>query len=85
MNFSSDNVTGVTPQIMAALAGADLVHAIEANEIFVRLPEGVMNALSAGGVGFQRWGNDGQARFVCAFNTDRAAVARTLEIARNAT
>ena len=65
MKFPSYNVTGVAPQIMAALAGGDLVHAIEANEIFVRLPEDVMNALSAGGVGFQRWGNDGQARFVC--------------------
>ena len=71
-------------QGLAALDGAHLVHDVEANEIFVHLPEAVLAALEAGGVGFHRWGNGGQARFVCAFNTDADDVARALQIARDA-
>ena len=70
---------------LAALDGGELVHPVDANEIFVRLSEQTMTALKAGGVGFQRWGNDGQARFVCAFNTEMEDVERALEIAGTVT
>ncbi|MDP6689414.1 MAG: beta-eliminating lyase-related protein [Alphaproteobacteria bacterium] len=71
-------------QGLAALDGAHLVHDVQANEIFVHLPEAVMAALEAGGVGFHRWGTEGQARFVCAFNTAPEDVARALKIAQDA-
>ncbi|MDA1100614.1 MAG: beta-eliminating lyase-related protein [Proteobacteria bacterium] len=74
---------------LAALAGAHLVHPVQANEIFVHLPGAVLAALEAGGVAFHRWGpaadtDGGQARFVCAFNTDPEDVDRALQIAQNA-
>ena len=62
-----------------------MVHPVHANEIFVRLPTAVTSAMRAGGVGFQHWGNDGQVRFVCAFDTNLADVERALNIARSAT
>ncbi|MDP7549368.1 MAG: beta-eliminating lyase-related protein [Alphaproteobacteria bacterium] len=71
-------------QGLAALDGAHLVHPVEANEIFVHLPETVLKALEVGGVGFHRWGSGGQARFVCAFDTDPDDVDRALQIAQNA-
>ena len=71
-------------QGLVALDGAKLAHEVQANEIFIYLPEAVLAALEAGGVGFHRWGNDGQARFVCAFNTDPDDVARALKIAQDA-
>ena len=69
---------------LAALDGAELVHPVDANEIFVRLPEVVMAAMEKMGVGFLRWDNNGQARFVCAFDTEREAVDQALKIAREA-
>ena len=68
----------------AALEGGELMHGVDANEIFVSLPEPALAAMEAGGVGFHRWGTGGQARFVCAFDTKMEAVERTLEIARDA-
>jgi threonine aldolase len=74
---------------LAALNGAHLVHTVQANEIFVHLPSAVLEAMEVGGVGFHRWGpaadeNGGQARFVCAFNTEQDDVDRALQIAQNA-
>ena len=76
-------------QGLAALDGAHLVHPVQANEIFVHLPDVVLGALEAGGVGFHRWGpaggaGGGQARFVCAFNTEPGDVDRVLQIAQDA-
>ncbi|MBT4042409.1 MAG: low specificity L-threonine aldolase [Rhodospirillaceae bacterium] len=71
-------------QGLAALDGAHLVHPVQANEIFVTLPERVLNALKTASVGFHSWGNEGLSRFVCAFNTDAADVERTLKIAQAA-
>ena len=70
-------------QGLATLDGAHLVHPVQANEIFVTLPETVLNGLKSGGVGFHSWGNEGLSRFVCAFNTDPADVERTIGIAQN--
>ncbi|MBT4167390.1 MAG: low specificity L-threonine aldolase [Rhodospirillaceae bacterium] len=71
-------------QGLAALDGAHLAHQVQANEIFIYLPEAVLGALETGGVGFHRWGTDGQARFVWAFNTEPDDVARALKIAQDA-
>ncbi|MDP6342656.1 MAG: beta-eliminating lyase-related protein [Alphaproteobacteria bacterium] len=71
---------------LAAIPGARLAHPVEANEIFVHLPESVLAGLEGAGVGFHRWGPaaEGQARFVTAFDTDPADVDRALAIAREA-
>ena len=76
-------------QGLAALDGAHLVHPVQAYEIFVHLPTAILGALEAGGVGFHRWGpaadgDGGQARFVCAFNTEQGDVDRALQIAQDA-
>jgi threonine aldolase len=41
---------------LARLKGARLRHAVEANEVFVELPEPVIAALQAAGAKFYRWG-----------------------------
>ncbi len=56
---------------LAATPGAEVVHPVEANEIFVRLPEKIIVGLLADGFSFQRWGGEGAStlRLVTAFNT----------------
>jgi threonine aldolase len=71
---------------LAALPGAELAHPVEANEIFITLPEAALGAMAEAGVVFHRWG--GQAsqsiRFVTAFDTEATAVEATIEIAGRA-
>ena len=56
---------------VAGLPGVRLRHPTEANEIFVELPEPVIAALDAAGVGFYRWGGEASSclRLVTAFDT----------------
>src|SRR3546814_5125488 len=42
-------------QGLVALPGADLVHPVEANEIFLRLPAPVLDGLEEAGFRFYRW------------------------------
>jgi threonine aldolase len=72
---------------LAALPGARLLAPVEANEIFLELPESVMDALEADGFGFYRRSKT-LARFVCRFDTSVAeadalvaAVQRHLAVA----
>ncbi len=61
-------------------AGGRLLHAVEANEVFVKVSAGERAALRAAGFGFYDWGGDG-ARFVTAWDArhgDVAACARAL-------
>jgi len=53
-----------------------LLHPVEANEIFVRLPQDVVAGLRAAGFNFHDWTDapDGTIRLVLAFNTDPADV-----------
>ncbi len=71
---------------LAGLPGAGLVHPVEANEVFVRLPEAAIGALASAGVGFHRWGGPRATviRLVTAFDSDAGAVARVLELAAEA-
>src|SRR3546814_2861791 len=41
--------------LLVALPGADLVHPVEANEIFLRLPAPVLDGLEEAGFRFYRW------------------------------
>ncbi len=61
---------------LAAVPGATFRHPVQANEIFVELPEPVIRGLEAGGFQFYRWPGDGAKllRLVTAFNTNEADV-----------
>ncbi|HXZ01354.1 MAG TPA: beta-eliminating lyase-related protein [Stellaceae bacterium] len=71
---------------LAALAGARLRHPVEANEVFVELPERAIAALGAAGFGFYRWGGAGSSclRLVTAFDTRQADVEAFIATARDA-
>ncbi len=67
-------------QEIAGAAGDRLMHAVEANELFVRCTAVERETLRAQGFGFYDWGSDA-ARFVTAWNTqaeDAADLARAV-------
>ncbi|MGH9672844.1 MAG: threonine aldolase family protein, partial [Bryobacteraceae bacterium] len=66
---------------LARIPGAKLAHAVEANEIFVSLPEPLVAALEREGFLFYRWDNAQLLRLVAAWNTDPADVDRFLAVA----
>ena len=69
---------------LAELPGAALRHPVEANEIFVTLPEPVIQGLLDRGFRFYRWGPEADRglRLVTAFDTDPADVEAFLSAAR---
>jgi threonine aldolase len=62
---------------LASLPGARIVHPVDANEIFVALPDRVIRALLADGFKFYRWGGADAncVRLVTSFATKEAEVA----------
>ena len=66
------------------LAGVQLCHPVEANEIFIQLPEAVIEGLIADGFQFYRWEGEQSTtlRLVTAFNTREEDVTAFLESAR---
>ena len=71
---------------LAALPGAELAHPVEANEVFVTLPEPVIAGLAEAGAVFHRWGGPASPtiRLVTAFDTEAGAVDGALAAARAA-
>jgi threonine aldolase len=71
---------------VADVPGFALEHAVEANEVFVRLPsKAVMSALFKAGAKFYPWGPPADrplTRFVCAFNTKESEVDEFLAAAQ---
>ncbi len=69
---------------LADVPGAELAYPVEANEVFPRLPEPVIEGLVAAGFGFYRWGGEGSTtlRLVTAFNTREEDVAAFVAAAR---
>ena len=69
---------------LAGLAGVRLRHPVEANEIFVELPEPVIRGLFDLGFLFHRWGGDTDTcvRLVTAFDTAPAAVDSLIAAAK---
>ena len=69
---------------LAALPGAELVHRVEANEVFIALPAAMLDAMAAEGVVFHRWGAGGRpvARLVAAFSTTEQEVDGAVAAAR---
>ena len=68
---------------LAALPGARLAHPVEANEIFIRLPEAIVAGMETDGVIFHRWepGPSPMVRLLTAFDTDMADVEQAIAIA----
>jgi len=70
---------------LAQLPGAELVFPVEANEVFVRLPLAMREALRAAGFGFYDWpGLRDGIRLVTAWNTQAIEVDRFLLTATQA-
>lgn len=69
---------------LGRLPGAQLLHPIDGNEVFVALPESAIARLAAAGFGFYRWGDAPILRLVTAFDTDGAAVDALLGVANAA-
>ena len=56
---------------LAAVTGIEIVHPVEANEVFPNVPEPIIAGLAAQGFGFHHWGGGTSPvlRLVTAFNT----------------
>lgn len=67
---------------LATVPGARLRDPVEANEVFVSLPEPVIQGLSEAGFIFYRW-RGSVIRLVTAFNTDPAVVEALITAARS--
>jgi threonine aldolase len=69
---------------LAAIAAVRIEHPVEANEIFVALPETAIRGLEADGFRFYRWPSDDSTtlRLVTSFNTEPATVAKFVASAR---
>lgn len=66
---------------LQALPGVELLHPVEANEVFVRMPAALAEGLKRQGVVAAHW--EGEIwRFVGAFDTDAATIEMVLERAR---
>lgn len=61
---------------LAGLAGTALLHPVEANAVFARLPGAAIDAMAKAGFRFYRWPNDrtDAIRLVTAYDTDPADV-----------
>jgi threonine aldolase len=71
---------------LAAIGGVKLLHPVEANEIFVYLPETVICELLAEGFRFYRWEPGGDVsliRLVTAFDTKPEAIAAFVETVKS--
>ncbi len=69
---------------LATVPGAEILHPVDANEIFVKLPKAVIDGLEAEGVRFYRWTNDAfpMIRLVASFETTTEEVDTLLASAR---
>jgi threonine aldolase len=71
---------------LAAIPGVELRYPVQANEIFVYLPETVITELFASGFKFYRWepgGDISLVRLVTAFNTQPDAIAAFVETVKS--
>ena len=64
---------------LGAVPGVSMLHDVQANELFVVMPEGVVAALETEGFGFYRWtgrvaGNEAVIRLVTSYATEPQAV-----------
>ena len=85
-NASGANLAAVRlSEGLASLSGVSLAYPVEANELFVWLPDLLASGLERAGVGFYRWASDGRrvlARMVTSFATTIADIDAVLGVAR---
>ena len=69
---------------LSAIPGAELLHPVETNQVFCRLPEAVIAGLLAEGFGLYRWPTpeDAAVRLVCGFERSVEEVEAFLAAAR---
>jgi threonine aldolase len=67
---------------LGQLPACELVYPVEANEVFVRMPNSVLDRLEADGFQFYRYGG-GVIRLVASFATTEADVRKLLAAVRN--
>jgi threonine aldolase len=69
---------------LTRVPGSKLAHPVEANEVFVDLPEGVIRGFVADGIPIRRWLGEDRTllRLVTAFNTKLTDVAAFIECAQ---
>ncbi|MDJ0936589.1 MAG: low specificity L-threonine aldolase [Kiloniellales bacterium] len=69
---------------LAALPGVEILHPVEANEIFARLPQGLAERLRGQGFTFYDWAaaGPGAVRLITAFDSEPEEVATFLAAAR---
>lgn len=80
----ANNMAQMLVQGLVGLPGVKLCHRVEANEIFIQLPETVILSLLADGFVFYRWQSEASSivRLVTAFNTEYADVKAFIEAAQ---
>ncbi len=70
------------------IPGTEIAHPVEANAVFVRLPDQTIVGLQASGANFYEWGrsSDGRTlvRLVVSFATPESDVVRLIELVRSA-
>lgn len=73
-------------QGLAALPGCRLAVPVQANEVFIHLPDGVAGALRQAGAQFHPWlaGGVDCYRFVCGWDMGQTVVDQALDISRRA-
>jgi threonine aldolase len=80
----ANNIAKNLAQKLTALPNVKLCHPVEANEVFIQMPEEVITSLLAAGFQFYRWdGEDSTTvRLVTAFNTKEEDITTFVEAAR---
>lgn len=68
-------------QGLVTVSDAKLLHPVEGNEVFIDLPEGIVDALNAANAGFYPWPHGGY-RFVTSWQTRDEDVERLVKAAR---
>ncbi len=64
-----------------ALDGVEVMHPVQGNEVFIRLPEALGDRLVAAGARFYQW-PDGSCRFVTSWCTQASEISALLDAAR---
>jgi len=66
---------------LSAIGGAELIHPVEGNLVFARLPMGVIERLREAGIEFYQLGRERVCRFVCSWATTAGGVDALLAAA----
>ncbi len=66
---------------LADIGGAELIHPVEGNLIFIRLPQKVIDRLRDAGAGFYTLGGNRVCRLVCSWATSDADIEALLAAA----